>query len=75
MDMPSVPFTEDVDLPVIPQKNEDGKFAHKDIREGLQGRIYKEVTENYAQARVTEGLVVSSSFEVSQGGKQGRDVS
>lgn len=74
-DMPSVPFTEGIVLPIIPQTEEDKEFARMDISEGISGRIYEELSKDYVEERVKKGLMVSSAFVVWQGEeKKGRFV-
>ena len=66
-DMPTVPFTEGVILPAIPQTEEDRAFARNDLREGLRRGVYERVSGLYVREQVARGRMVSSAFTTWQG--------
>jgi hypothetical protein len=64
LDLPSIPFTSGVVLPVIPQSREYLEFGRCDLDAGCASGIYEEVGLAEVREAVCLGLMVSSAFVV-----------
>lgn len=67
LDLPTVPFTEVLVLPEVPQTEKDRRFSRGDLRDGLERGIYEMVSPEYAQSQVARGRMVSSAFTTWKG--------
>jgi hypothetical protein len=67
LDLPSIPFTSGVLLPVISQSREDLEFGRCDLGAGCASGIYEEVGLEEVREAVCLGRMVSSAFVVWQG--------
>jgi hypothetical protein len=66
LDLPSIPFTSGVVLPVIPHSREDLEFRRCDLGAGCASGIYEEVGLEEVREAVCLGRMVSSAFLVWQ---------
>jgi hypothetical protein len=64
LDLPSIPFTSAVVLPVIHQSREDLEFGRRDLGACCASGIYEEVGLEEVREAVCLGRIVSSAFVV-----------